>query len=475
MITQTYQKTYEGDNLTAATNGVLILNLLKDSKITSIKVGVREANLVGNSNFEVKQGATVLANVTLGVGVIASTVDGLDFDYLEGDPIILNLLGANGGVVVTPIYLQIEVEEVDFIAALPNNPEVIKSDAYLTRKADGSLVKTFPLQIKGYFGKSTVPVPITGGNVDIDAIDEADDAEVLTITSTSNITSITIAEGKKRFIEFTTSGGSINDSGSLIVPGGNMPRKAGLLVEVVGLAGGVAEILSNNYPQSIGDPDLVGNKTFVKTLDFFRQIEASAGLGTTSYVGADLIKILMQGAVGVGSFAANFLKLGGLTVLIGDIDTLANGVYILVSDGSNKIDLNANEVEVSGFLNAGQQYQVGGVPISKRPVIDNTTGGNYTAALVESGSIIRMPAAFILELPLGSTAEEGETVYYVTFETDNNDNIIRASGSDEVFMVNVNSGSSSSSSDASRLLGGWMHEVRYQGGGRWCGTVLGMI
>jgi len=332
MITQTYQKSYEGENLEAAANGVILFYVLKDCTMQSVKVGVREGNPVGSSIFELRKAGTLITTITIPTTALASTITELATPLLAGDELTLNLIGVNGGYAATPIYMQVEMQEAGtsfdadnfpvYVEGLPINDSVEKDDEIVTRKAaTGLMVKSFPLDIKSYFDKSTAPVPIIGGIIDVDDIGKDDDARIIPIESTANITQFIIAEGKSRYFSVVNTGGQVTAGALIKIVGGSFVRKAGMMFEVIGLAGGVAQIINNNQINSLGDVDQVANKTRVQVIDQISQIQAIGGVGV-DYSTADFVEMFLQGVVGVGRLSANLLKLGGATVHIGNVDEL---------------------------------------------------------------------------------------------------------------------------------------------------------
>lgn len=124
------------------------------------------------------------------------------------------------------------------------------TDFGITRKPDGSVRK---VRLWRFGAQSTIgdPVPDDGNLINLKELEEAD-GSILPTESTSDIFIIAIEEGDVRWIKFNNGGSRIIGNEFLIVPGGVIIIEAGDMIQVVGLADDVAQVLQTAKGTGIG-------------------------------------------------------------------------------------------------------------------------------------------------------------------------------------------------------------------------------
>lgn len=106
-----YQKTYEGDDFTVATNGVLVFYLLKPGNIKKIRILHDQPNEDGATEYQIFHNDNGLADVTIPTNNVTGESVDLDIAGVLFDRIVVNLTSVGGGIVNAPIAFQIEIDE----------------------------------------------------------------------------------------------------------------------------------------------------------------------------------------------------------------------------------------------------------------------------------------------------------------------------------------------------------------------------
>lgn len=109
MLLQTYQKNYEGGNITVPKNGIMVFYVLRDGLLKTWRLSVDEP-MVGDATFRLRHESAPLATFTIPAGQQIGEALLIDTAFLRFDRLFLDLT-AVGVQVNTPLALELDFEE----------------------------------------------------------------------------------------------------------------------------------------------------------------------------------------------------------------------------------------------------------------------------------------------------------------------------------------------------------------------------
>lgn len=126
-------------------------------------------------------------------------------------------------------------------------------DFGITRKNDGTVKK---VRVWRFGAQATTGEPVPAENsIDLTNLED-DDGTILPTDDVADTFLIEMEEGQMRWIKFNNGGGRIIGNELLLVPGNVINLAAGDMIQVVGLAGGITQVLQ--YVKAVGTGDVEG-------------------------------------------------------------------------------------------------------------------------------------------------------------------------------------------------------------------------